>query len=220
MPARMRVLVATIALLAVIFLSMPSAHAQLRKLENVFSLSPADFTIRDAPPLGEPYLLESKLVIRNGDTIKRNFILSVRAPSRENLKPGYEPIPDVNWFILIPAVIEIEENSSDMIEMALNIPRWENLTDQRWEAWISVTRMAEPGEILQIEYISKAYIETTKELPPPPSPSNDLLLPFTVIIILVVGVVGTAFLLARHRRGEKEPAFLRVLLTRGIHPRG
>ena len=182
---------------------VPLALAQ--EEPTTFSLSPSDFTIRNAPPLGEPYLLERKLVIRNGDMINRFFLLSVRAPPPENLEPGYEPIPNENWFILIPALIEIEENSDNLVEMVLNIPRWENLTDQRWVAWISVKRMAEPGETIEIELICKAYIETTKELPPPPSHDNEeLLLPFAVIIILAVGVAGMAFLLARHRRGEKE----------------
>ena len=215
MRARMGVLVATVIPLVVIFLSMPLAHAQLPELEN-FSVSPADFTVRDAPPLGEPYLIEQKLAIHNGADIERNFMLSVRAPPPENLEPGYEPIPNENWIILIPALIPIEGNSDNLVDMSLDIPRWENLTDQRWVAWISVKRMAEPGETIEIELICKAYIETTKELPPPPSHDNEeLLLLFAVIIILVVGVVGMAFLLARHRRGEKEFG----IVASSAHPR-
>jgi len=170
----------------VVILAVPSAHAQLPE-DNVFSLSPSDFTIRDAPPQGEPYLLERKLVIRNGDAINRFFLLSVRAPPPENLDPGYEPIPNENWFILIPALIEIEENSSDMVDMGLDIPRWENLTGKQWEAWISVTRMAEPGEVIEIELICKAKIITTEELPELPSQA----LPLSTIIIIAV-VVGVA----------------------------
>jgi len=204
----MGVLVATVIPLVVIFLSMPLAHAQLPEPEN-FTVSPADFTVRDAPPLGKPYLIEQKLRIHNGADIERNFLLSVRAPPPENLKPGYEAIPNENWVTFIPAVIPIEGNSDNLVDISFNIPRWENLTNQRWEAWISVTRMAEPGELIEIELVCKVYIETTKDLPPPPSPDNwDLLLPLTIIIILVVGVVGTAFLLARHRRGEKEAGIL------------
>ena len=210
----MKAISIAVLLIFVVILAVPSAHAQLEP-EN-FSISPADFTVRDAPPQGEPYLLERKLVIRNAAPINRFFLLSVRAPPPENLDPGYEPIPNENWFILIPALIEIEENSDNLVEMSLNIPRWENLTDQRWEAWISVKRMAKPGETIEIELISKAYIETTKELPPPPSHDNeDLLLLFAVIIILAVGVVGMAFLLARHRRGEREFG----IVASSAHPR-
>ena len=169
----------------VVILAVPSAHAQPLEPEN-FSVSPADFTVRDVPPLGEPYVIEHKLRIRNGADIERNFMLSVRAPPLENLEPGYEPIPDENWIILIPVLIPVDANSDNLVEMGFDIPRWENLTNQRWEAWISVTRMAEPGEVIEIELISKMYIETTAELPE--LPSQDL--PISTIIIAVVIVVA------------------------------
>ena len=144
------------------------AHAQLEP-EN-FSVAPADFTVRDAPPVGVPYFVEQKLAIHNGADVERNFVLSVLAPPPENLEPGYEPIPDEGWIVLEPPFIEIEANSYKLVDILLDIPKWENLTGKRWEAWISVTRMAEPGELIEVELISRARIETTKELPPPPFP--------------------------------------------------
>jgi len=177
--------IAVLLLSFVIILTVPSAHAQLPEPEN-FSVSPADFTVRNVSPLGEPYLIEQKLRIHNGANIERNFLLSVRTPPQENLEPGYEAIPNENWIILIPTLIPIEENSDNLVNMGFEIPRWENLTGQRWEAWISVKRIAEPGEILEIELISVMKIETTEELPPPPSQG----LPLSMIIIAVVVVVA------------------------------
>jgi len=149
----------------------------------LFSVSPSDFTVPNASPLGEPYRLERKLVIRNGDTIKRTFIISVGPPPSENLRPGYEPIPNENWMILTPALIEVEENSWGEVEMFLNIPRWENLTGQSWEAWISVKRWPEPGELVELELFSKAKIITTEELPPSPEA-----IPLSMIVIIAAGV--------------------------------
>ena len=182
-----------------IALAMPSAHAQ--EEPTTFSLSPSDFTVIDAPPLGEPYFLERKLVIRNGDTINRFFALSVRAPPPENLEPGYEPIPEENWFVLIPALIEIEENSSDTVEMLLNIPRWENLTGQQWEAWISVKRMAEPGELIEIELIAKAKIITTEELLPLPSQPLPLWPIIIAVVVVVAAVTIGAWVWSRRKVG-------------------
>jgi len=159
---------ALLSTLVIVLLILSVSHIALAQGEPLFSVSPSDFTVLDAPPLGEPYRLERKLVIRNDDTINRFFVLSVRAPPLENVGPGYEPIPNEGWIILEPTLIEIEENSVDTVDIFLNIPRWENLTNQRWEAWISVTRMAELGEITEIELISKAKIITTEELPPLP----------------------------------------------------
>jgi len=149
------------------------AHAQL-PAENVFEVSPGSFTVRDAPPFGEPYLVEQKIAVWNRVNEMRIFTLSVRTPPEDEVTEGFDPIPNGNWIILTPAYIEIEGNSSDIVEIFLNIPRWENLTSQRWEAWIGVTRRAEPGEVLEIELISRARIETTEELPPIPSLPRDV----------------------------------------------
>jgi len=198
MRARIGVLVATIAPFIVISLSMPLLHAQ----QDVFEVSPGSFTVRDAPPLGEPYLIEQKIAVRNRVNEVRIFTLSVRRPPPENLTEGYDAIPNENWIILMPMYMEIGENSSDTIDISLNIPRWENLTNQRWEAWISVKRMAELGEILEIEYFSKMKIITTEELLPLPS---GITLTTIVIVAVVVGaaaVIIGAWVWSRRRAGS------------------
>jgi len=170
-------------------------HAQ----ENVtgFSISPGDFTVRDAPPMGEPYRLEMKLRINNGDTIKRIFNIRVLIP--DNLTPGYTAIPDNSWVVPIPQVIEIDENlpgenSFGLVDIYLNIPRWENLTSQKWEAWISVRRQAEIGEIgVEPEIVCRARIETSAELPPPPSQSE---FPIMAIIALAIGIAAAVLISA------------------------
>jgi len=172
--------------------AMPLALAQ----EPVgFEIRPGDFTVRDAPPLGEPYLLEQKLVIGNGDNIKRIFIISALVPENlENLTLGYTAIPDNSWIVPIPQVIEVDENLPGKtpfgeVEIYLNIPRQENLTSQKWEAWISVKRQAEIGEVLEPVIICRARIETSAELPPPPEESE---LPIALILAAVVIVVGAS----------------------------
>ncbi|MDI6820302.1 MAG: hypothetical protein QMC89_05300 [Candidatus Hodarchaeaceae archaeon] len=200
---------AKISALALLSLGVISATMTLAR-PQLFSVSPAEFLVEDAPPMGEPYMLERKLVVRNGDNIKRTFALSVLAPPRENLREGYEAIPDPSWVIPTPAVLEIDENSSGTVDIYLNIPRQENLTSQRWEVWISVRRLAEVGEVFDIEYIVIARIETASELPPPPSR-----LPLLVVAIAMAGVAVVAFSLgslARRRRAVKRPALLRLLL--------
>jgi hypothetical protein len=176
--------------------------------QEPFSVSPAEFVAKEVPPLGEPYLLEKKLVVRNGDNIERTFTLSVLAPPGENLREGYEAIPEPSWVILTPSVVEIGENSSATVDIYLNIPRQENLTSRKWEAWISVKRLPVAGEIAEIELIVRAKIETTSELPPPPST-----LPSLPAMIALAGGVATALLLgwlARRRRARK-PTLLRPL---------
>jgi len=186
------VAIAAIALLVIVS-AVSSVPAQEEPVG--FGISPAEFTVRDAPPMGEPYRIEKKLIIRNGDTIERIFALSVLVPPSENLRPGYEPIPNENWVVLIPQVIEVGENSWGEVDIYLNIPRQENLTNQRWEVWISVRRLAEIGEVLEPELISRAKIETTAELPPLPP-----LLPVAAIVVLVVGISAAALALGAWMR--------------------
>jgi hypothetical protein len=198
---------AALATLVVVFM----ASLALARPEEQFSVSPGGFKVVDAPLLGEPYRIERKLVIRNGDNVRRTFLLSVKIPPAENLGEGYEPIPDPSWVILMPAVIEIENGSSGIVDILLNFPREENLTNRKWEAWISVSRQEELGEIAKLEIISVARIETASELPPPPSR-----LPMPVAAIGLVGGVAVAFLLgslARRRRRQKRPALLRISLA-------
>jgi hypothetical protein len=201
----MRVKVTTLLItsLLALALSAPLAVAQVPPEE--FSVSPGEFTIRDAPTLGEPYRLERKLVIRNGDKIKRIYILSIKVPPENELREGYEAIPSENWIILAPAVIEVENGSWGAVDIYLNIPAWENLTNRRWEAWISVARqpVLELGETVAVEIISRAKIETAGELPPPP---ERLPLP-PAMIALIVGIAAAAvalFIWIRHRRGKGE----------------
>jgi len=189
------------AVVLAIVLAVPSAHAQAPE-ENVFEVSPGSFTVRDVLPLGEPYLIEHQLGIRNRENAMRTFTLYVRTPPEDKVTEGFDPIPNENWVRLMPVYIEIEGNSIDNVEIIFDMPRWENLTGQRWEAWISVTRMAEPGEILEIEYISKMKIITTEELPPLP---GGISLTTIVIIAVVVGaaaVIIGAWVWSRRRAGS------------------
>jgi len=208
MGTRAEVLVIAISL-ALIFSSSFLVHAQ------AVTVSPPGFTARDVPPYGEPLYIGQKLVVWNGDNIKRVFILSVEAPpenglTENELAEGFEPIPDNRWILPVPTSVEIDENSYSEIEVWANIPRWENLTDKRWVAWIVVERKAEPGEIVGVRAVSRAKIITAKELPPPPPPPTSSSI---FIVILALGVVAAVVFLAlwiRRRKGVGKKILLRA----------
>jgi hypothetical protein len=206
------------ALLAMLSLAIASlALAALPRAQRPFELSPMEFTARDVP-VGRFCRLERKLVIVNKDNVERAFSVAVKRPPENEVREGYSPIPETTWFYFIVdgstsvenAVVMVRENSWAEVEMALSLPPWENLTNQRWEAWISVTRQPLAGEILAIEYISRAKIETA-ELVGTERKS---------LLIAAAAVAGTAIValllgwLARRRRAMKRrPTLLRVLLT-------
>jgi hypothetical protein len=177
---RARVIILAATLLLVTILTIPMVRAQVE-------VRPAEFTAVDVLPSGTPYRLERRLVVVNKDNNPRIFILSVRAPLANELREGFDPIPNENWIILMPALLEVGENSWGEVEIWTKIPRWENLTDQRWQASISVKRelIEALGETAELEVIVVAKFITTEELPPlPPA------IPLSTIL-LGVGV-GTA----------------------------
>jgi len=217
---RAEVLAVASLLLGMIFATLTFAQPQ-----DTFSIS-GDITVENAPPWVEPYLIEKKLVVHNGDNIKRTFTLRALVPENlenpkdlENLPLQYEAIPEPSWVIpMAPGggqEIEIEENSSSVVDIWLNIPYQENMTNQKWEAWISVRRRAEIGEVLEPELICKMWIDTSAKLPPPPPPPW---LSVAAIVALVIGISAVALALVawiRYRGKAKRRARRRVISYAG-----
>jgi len=212
---RAEVLAAVSLLLGMIFATLTFAQSQ-----DTFSIS-GDITVENAYPWVEPYSIEKKLVVHNGDNIKRTFILRTLVPENlenpkdlENLPLQYGAIPEPSWVVpMAPGggqEIEIEENSSSVVDIWLNIPYQDNLTNQKWEAWISVKRRAEIGEVLEPELICKMWINTSADLPPPPPPPTSSSI---LIVILALGVAAAVVLLVlwfRRRKGVRKKIVLRV----------
>ena len=171
--------------------------------QQAFSVSPAEFTVSKAPPLGEPWRIQQELVVRNGDNIERFFTITAEIPPDNAVRSGYEPIENENWVIPLPSSVVIPENSFKEIQISFNIPRWENLTNKKWEVWISVMRQPLQGEIGILNPTVRVKIETTAELPPPPESRNYLLI-FLIIIIIIVIIAICAWVWSR-RTGDRKP---------------
>jgi len=169
--------------------------------EAPLSVSPGEFTVRDAPPMGEPYTIPETIIVWNRDNIERVVYITSEIPPENSVTPGYEPIPNENWVTPFPSSILIQENSYAEIQLSFNIPRWENLTGRKWEVWIPVERQALPGELTWILDV-KIKIETTKELPPVGKGINYLvILAAGLLIAMVVISVGIWYKM-RPRRGR------------------
>lgn len=132
----------------------------------IFSVSPGAFTATNVPLLGSPYIIPQNLLVWNRDNAPRTVLITTEIPPENATKPGYAPIPNENWVIPSPASILIEENSYALIQITFDIPRWENLTGQKWEVWIPVERQPLPGDSGTLKPTVRIDIETTQELPP------------------------------------------------------
>jgi hypothetical protein len=157
------ILLLALSFISLIFLCQPVANAQ----ENaVFSVSPGSFTVTQVPPLGSQYVIPQTIVVRNNDNIEREVFITTEKPPENETTLGYEPIPNENWVIPSTASVMIEADNFAIIQLSLDIPRDENLTNQKWEVWIPVEREPNPGEIGVLRPTVRVDIETTTTLPP------------------------------------------------------
>jgi hypothetical protein len=167
-----------------------------------------------APPLGEPWKIQQKIVVWNRDNVARLVFVTSEIPpeniiSENDIIAGYRPIPNENWVHALfennsrySSSLNIKENSFAEVVISLDIPRWENLTSQKWEVWIPVERQPMPGEVGVLRPTVRLKIETTSELPPPPGVPNYLI--FIAIGAAIVIVAVGVWILSR-RMGERKP---------------
>ena len=193
------VFIASIPLLISLVFSIPLAGA-----EASFSVSPGEFTVHDAPPMGKPWRISQNLVVWNHDNIPRTVFITAEVPLENEVRLGYEPIPNENWVRPYPSSVLIEENDYALIQISMNIPRDNTLTGQRWEVWIPVERQPMPGEVAVLRPTVRVKIETTEELPPLSE------LPLLLYIVMAIGVGAVvaalglwAWSIRRSRKGRR-----------------
>lgn len=187
-----------LSILALLFIATtPLAHAQ-------FDVSPPEFTTSPIPPSGSNLKLAQELSIRNRDNTKRLFSVYAVTPPEDMVGEGFEPIPDNSWLFIVDGFVEIDAYENKSVEMWVNIPRWDNLLDKRWEAWIRVERIAEPGEVISQSVDVVARLVTATEPAPPPTTSFELPLEVIILVAVVVTVVALLGAWAWSRRRTSE----------------
>jgi len=197
MRTRRTAFIASISLLILLVSSMPLSGA-----EPPFSVSPGEFTVRNAPPMGKPWRISQNLVVWNRDNVPRTVFITVEVPPENEVRLGYDPLPNENWVRPYPSSIVIEENDYALIQISMNIPRWENLTGQRWELWIPVERQPMPGEVAVLRPTVRMKIETTEELPAVGEGINYLV---PMVVGLVIAIVVAGVWIWARRKGKMKP---------------
>ena len=176
----------------------------LAQEENIFWVSPGSFTVYDAPPIGKPWTIPQSIVVWNFDNIERFVFITAKVPHENEVTPGYEPIPNENWVRPYPSSsVLIEENDFALVQILMDIPRWENLTGQLWEAWISFERQALPEETITIELVVRIRIQTDDELPPEEEEITNYLVLLAAGVIIATAAAGAGIL--SRRKGRRKP---------------
>jgi len=212
-----------ISLLTISIISVALITPPVFSQENtIFSVSPGAFTAKDAPPMGTPYIIPQSVVVWNRDNIARIVYVTSEIPENipeNDILLGYEPIPNENWVIALfrktgSTSENIPENSYAIIDISFNIPRWENLTSQKWEVWIPVERQPvlidNVPEPVVLRPTVTIKIQTTKELPPLSKGVNLALIAVGIVIAVVVICIGVWIWARRMGRGKpRKGAFSR-----------
>jgi len=189
-------------IVSIILLILLVSSMTLVGAEAPFSVSPGEFTVCDVPPMGEPYIIPETIIVWNRDNIERVVSITTEIPPENSVTSGYEPIPNENWVTPFPSSVLIEENSFAVIQLSFNIPRWENLTGQKWEVWIPVERQALPGEPVVYRLTVRMKIETTKELPPVGKGINYSVL-FAAGLLIAIVLIGVGILCKMRPRRKR-----------------
>lgn len=175
--------------------------------ENLFKVLPGSFTVHDAPARGKPYTIPQKLVVWNLDNIERLVFITTVIPPENAVKENenYGPIPNENWVIPHSSSIFVPANSYAEVEISLDIPRWENLTSQRWEVWITFERQPQLGETITLELAVRMRIEIAEELPPEEDESTTRLALLAAGVIIAAAAGGAGAWAWSKRKGRRTP---------------
>lgn len=185
-----------------VVLITPSALAQE---ENLFWVSPGAFTVHDAPPMGKPWTIPQSIAVWNFDNIERLVFITVEAPPENDVTPGYEPIPNENWVKPDSSSIPVPAENFHLVNLSVNIPRWENLTEQLWEVWILFERQPLPGETITLELAVRMRIETAEELPPVDDGDTTYLALLAAGVIIGAAAAAAGVWVWSGRKGRRKP---------------
>jgi flagellar basal body-associated protein FliL len=205
--------IVTISLLTAMLIT-PSVFSQAGE-NAIFSVSPDKITARQVPPLGSSYIIPQKLVVWNRDNTERIVYVTSEIPAQltenENIE-GYKLIPDLDWVHVLvenngkySSSLNIGENTFATVVISFDIPRWDNLTNQKWVVWVPVERQPLPGEVSTLRPTVILEIQTAAELPPLSKGINHLTFIAIGIVILVI-IVAVAIFLALFVRKHKSIA--------------
>lgn len=128
-----------------------------------FTVNFSDIQVDNVQP-GIPISLLQKaaftLGVNNVDTLSSNMFLEVVAPNKNQLKEGYEPIPDVTWIKFNRESCWVKPNQTENFNMIIYAPYSEKLFGKKYEAILTVYTLE---GVLKINLKSKVFISFTSE---------------------------------------------------------
>ncbi|MBN1384568.1 MAG: hypothetical protein JW983_06810 [Elusimicrobia bacterium] len=79
------------------------------------------------------------LKVINKSSDLREISIAVKVPQKEDVKEGYEPIPDLNWVYITPEIYELGANQTGLSDVILIIPKDKKLRGRKFQVNLEVT---------------------------------------------------------------------------------
>jgi hypothetical protein len=84
--------------------------------------------------------------VTNQSTMKLPLVATVVTPRGEELKPGYEPIPDPAWIKIVPSRFDLEPGEVSDCDVIISIPPDEEFANRNFQAFLVTETVAPPEE--------------------------------------------------------------------------
>ena len=88
----------------------------------------------DFPDITE--LINLPLAVENTGDKNVNLKIDVLPPNKDELKEGYEPLPDSSWIKIAKDLFEVEPKGMAVTDVIISIPDDERYLGKRYQAWI------------------------------------------------------------------------------------
>jgi len=121
-----------------------------------WSLSPGEIRV-DGIRLGET--ASFVVTIANNNDLPIGFSISATIPRPDNLRPGYEPLPDASWISFTPQQIELPPFSQKKITVTVAVPSEGDWGGRSYECWLGAK--SEAMGVIQIELDCRLLLSTS-----------------------------------------------------------
>ena len=121
-----------------------------------WAISPGEARV-DGILLGESANIPITLI--NNESSPLTFTMSAEIPPADELRPGYEVIPDTNWITFNLPLVELEANSRQDVIVTVAIPPSGDWRGRNYECWLRAT--SEAMGMLRVELDCRLLLSTS-----------------------------------------------------------
>jgi hypothetical protein len=103
-------------------------------------------------------LVNLPLKVTNKDTTANTIKLEVQKPAGNDLKKGFEPIPDTAWIEITPLQVEIAANGTYSTDIKINLPKDAKYVGKKYQVDIKASIAPSPTSMVSVALAVKGRL--------------------------------------------------------------